>query len=221
MVVLLVVTFFLTFAVIQFLISRSAKPAGESAGTAPPRPPHRLPLVVGGFKLAENVLYHPGHTWAISESPQLVRVGIDDFAAHLVGKPDSVKLPVPGTWIRQGQPAVTVERAGRKVMLVSPIEGTVVDVNSTLQSDPSLLVKDPYADGWVMTVQAPDATTSFRNLIGGALARRWMEDAASSLRMLMRMPSGALAQDGGLAIDDLTPYLTKDWDKIAREFFLT
>jgi len=221
MVVVLVLALFLTFALIEFLVGRSAEPTVQPVASEPARVPRRLPLVVGGFRLAENVLYHPGHTWALAESPQLVRVGIDDFAAHLIGKPDSVKLPVPGTWVRQGQPAVTVERDGKKATLVSPIEGTVVDINPALQKDVSLMTKEPYSEGWVMTVQAPDATTNFRNLIGGSLARRWMDDAVRALRMLMPMPSNAMAQDGGLAIDDLTPYLTKEWDEVAREFFLT
>lgn len=221
MVVLLVVALFLTFAIIEYFVGRSTEQVAEPIRAEAPRMPRRLPLVVGGFRLVENILYHPGHTWALSEGPQLVRVGIDDFAAHLVGKVDSVKLPVPGTWVRQGQPFVTVERGGKKATLVSPIEGTVVDVNAAVAEKPDLMSHDPYADGWVMTVQAPDTKTNFRNLLGGSLARRWMEEAVRQLRTLMPMPSSALAQDGGLVIDDLTPYLTKEWSDVAKEFFLT
>jgi Fe-S-cluster-containing dehydrogenase component len=42
--------------------------------------------MVAGFQVPENVRYHSGHTWALSESRELVRVGIDDFASKLVGK---------------------------------------------------------------------------------------------------------------------------------------
>ena len=45
-----------------------------------------VPAVVAGFQVPENLRYHAGHTWALSESHELVRVGIDDFASKLVGQ---------------------------------------------------------------------------------------------------------------------------------------
>lgn len=41
---------------------------------------------VAGFALPEHFRYHPGHTWAMQETPALVRVGLDDFAAKLAEK---------------------------------------------------------------------------------------------------------------------------------------
>src|SRR5256885_2859854 len=32
------------------------------------------------FEVPQNVRYHAGHTWALAESRELVRVGMDDFA---------------------------------------------------------------------------------------------------------------------------------------------
>jgi len=58
--------------------------------------------------------------------------------------------------------------------MVSPIEGTVSDINPALAADlTKLALRDPYGEGWLMTVQAPDAKTSFRNLLGGPLVRWW------------------------------------------------
>ena len=42
--------------------------------------------VVGGFKAPAHLAYHPGHAWAMKESRQLVRIGMDDFAARVVGQ---------------------------------------------------------------------------------------------------------------------------------------
>jgi hypothetical protein len=50
------------------------------------RVPRLQPGVVTGFALPDNLQYHPGHTWALAESPNLVRVGIDDFGARLVAR---------------------------------------------------------------------------------------------------------------------------------------
>ncbi len=162
------------------------------------------PALVGGFEVPENLRYHPGHTWALSESPNLVRVGMDDFASKLTGKVESITLPQRGQWIRQGQKMCTVHRDGCAVDMVSPIEGTVSDINEAVMQDPKLALRDPYGDGWLLTVQAPDAKTSFRNLLGGALARWWTQESASRLQHRMPMALGRLAQDGGVAVDNIS-----------------
>ena len=73
-----------------------------------------------------------------------------------------------------------------------------------------------------MTVQSPDAKTNFRNLLGGALARWWTEESASRLQRRMPMALGALAQDGGVAMDNLAMQISdKDWAAVAKEFFLS
>jgi len=182
-----------------------------------------VPSMVAGFEVPENMRYHAGHTWALSESRDLVRVGMDDFASKLIGKIESIALPQRGRWVRQGQKIWTIFRDGKSVDMVSPIEGTVTDINEAVMKDPELARKDPYGDGWLLTVQAPDAKINFRNLLGGELARLWTESAA--LRLRKRMPiamASALAQDGGVAVDDLTAHLPdEDWATLTKEFFLS
>jgi len=223
MTVLLVLFFFVTFLLIDHYRSRRtiAQPTLQAAEMAGIKP--RLqPALVAGFEVPENLRYHPGHTWALSESPNLVRVGMDDFASKLTGKVESIALPQRGQWIRQGQKMCTVRRDGCAVDMVSPIEGTVSDINETVMQDPKLALRDPYGEGWLLTVQSPDAKTSFRNLLGGALARWWMQEAASRLQHRMPMALGALAQDGGVAMDDLTNQIPdQDWLPLAKEFFLS
>jgi len=184
--------------------------------------PRLVPAIVAGFRVPENVRYHAGHTWAVSESRDLVRVGMDEFATKLAGKIDNITLPQRGHWVRQGQKIFTIFRDGKSVEMVSPIEGTVTDINDAVLKNPELARKDPYGDGWLMTVQAPDSKLNFRNLLGGSLARLWTEESALRLRSRMPMAVGALAQDGGVAVDDLTAHMPEeDWATLTREFFLS
>src|SRR5512140_562940 len=129
MTVILVLATFVAFLLIDHFFSR--RPAVQLA--VQPAVPVReaaarpMPSLVGGFQVPENLRYHPGHTWALSESPSLVRVGMDDFASKLVGKIDEVTLPQRGQWVRQGQKIWSVLRNGVKVDMVSPIEGSIAD----------------------------------------------------------------------------------------------
>ena len=76
----------------------------------------------------------------------------------------------------------------------------------------------------MVTVQSPDAKTNFRNLLTGALAKWWVEEAAG--RLQKRMPAfamaGAVAQDGGVAVDNLTQDMPDEkFAEIAKEFLLS
>ena len=225
MTVLLVLFTFVAFLMIDYFRTRNtiAEPTVRVAATAAREAAPRLqPALVAGFAVPENLRYHPGHTWALSESTSLVRVGMDDFASKLTGRVESIALPQRGQWIRQGQKMCTVNRDGVAVDMVSPIEGTVSDINEAVARDPKLALNDPYGEGWLLTVQAPDSKTSFRNLLGGTLARWWTEESATRLQRHMPAALGALAQDGGVAINDLSTQIPdQEWLPLAKEFFLS
>jgi glycine cleavage system H lipoate-binding protein len=222
MTVILVLATFVLFLLIDHFYSRrpAVRPVMEVQPEVAPRAALQ-PNVVAGFQLPENLKYHPGHTWALSEGPKMVRVGLDDFAARLLGKVQKIALPQRGQWVRQGQKIWTLERDGAKVDMVSPVEGVVTDVNDAAAKDPESARRDPYGDGWLVSVESPDAKLNFRNLLSGGLARWWMEEAASRLRRHMPIPVG-VAQDGGTTISDLSGYLgDKEWADVVREFFLS
>jgi glycine cleavage system H protein len=223
MTVILMLTMFAIFLTIDYLRKgKEATQAAEAAQEAAATTPRLLPSFVAGFELPDNRRYHQGHTWALQESPTLVRVGIDDFGARLAGKVDQITLPKRGQWIRQGQKFVAIMRDGQSCELVSPVEGEVTSVNEDLLKDVSLMNGDPYGKGWFVSVLSPDLATSFRNLLNGTLARKWMAEAASRLQMRVPALAGAVAQDGGVAVHDLTMHLpTTKWGEITREFFLT
>ncbi len=203
MTAILVLATFAVFVLIDYL---RGEPAVQHVA-APERKaalvPKMQPEFVGGFEVRSNLRYHPGHTWALGESPNFVRVGLDDFAARLIGKIGEIAMPKRGQWVRQGQKFVTILRDGSKAELVSPIEGEVTGINDALLEDPEMLGRDPYGEGWLVTVQAPDAKTSFRNLLSGALARKWMEEATTRLRARISVVAGAMAASHSVELIDL------------------
>ncbi len=211
MIVLLVVITFIAAVLIDHFVNRNAIPIAEEK---PLRAPRIAPSLAAGFNVPENLSYHPGHTWALAESPELVRVGLDDLAAKVAGPVTAIDIPERGQWIRQGQKIIAMHRDGRDLELVSPVEGAVVSINEKVLRDPALARTDPYGEGWLFTVNSPDLGTGLRNLLRGTLVRRWMEDAALKLR-----GAGAFAQDGGVAIDGIVA--PADFDRVKEEVFLT
>ncbi len=174
--------------------------------------------IVGGFQTPANLAYHTGHAWAAKESPRRVRVGLDDFAAHLVGSIDRIDLPARGRWLRQGERGWTIARGDHRFEMLSPIEGEVVDVNPGILRDPSLAHRDPYGTGWLMTVNAPGVEGNMKNLLHDRLAQRWMEESVSSLHTRLNPGSEVRLQDGGHAVDDILKLVPEpEWEKFVRE----
>jgi glycine cleavage system H protein len=222
MTVVLVVLTLAIFILIDFARSRKRvmviepKPPNSSGPILKAQPEYGL-----GIRPPGNIRYHPGHTWALRESPTLVRVGIDNLAARMIGRAESVLLPKRGQWIRQGQKFFSVFKDGIKTELVSPIEGEVISINEEVVKAPILLNSDPYGDGWLLTVISPDAETNFRNLLGGDLARQWMEEEESRLNAKMQAPTTAAARDNGSETSDLSLIASgQSWTELTREFFL-
>jgi glycine cleavage system H protein len=178
------------------------------------------PAFVEGFLLPENLRYHAGHTWVRHEQPQRARAGVDDFGARLAGHIDTIELPQPRQWVRQGQPIVRIHRGGETATLLAPVEGEVLEVNPDVVKDPSLLRRDPYGKGWLITLRCKEGST-WRNLLPVNLAPDWMKLAVS--RLYAKQPSlrGAVPGDPGRTVDDLLAAAPgADWSRITAEFFL-
>jgi len=220
----LVLATFIFFVAVDYYLQRRQPQRVEGKGAAREAPldEHTIPMnIVRGFKVPAHLSYHPGHAWAMEESPQVVRIGMDDFAARLVGPIDQIHLPARGRWLRQGEHGWTLGRGSHRFEMLSPIEGEVVDVNEEVLRDPSLAHGDPYGVGWLVTVNAPALEGNLRNLLHGRLVQRWMEESVGALHSRVSPGAEARLQDGGHAIDDALSLVPEfQWEDVVREMLL-
>lgn len=222
MTVILVLATFLAFILLDYLLSRRKEVQAVVAEKPRAVTPLVRPSIVEGFLVPEELRYHPGHSWLLRERGHYARVGVDEFAAALMGPVAKIELPKPGHWIRQGQKALAFYRDGEKTEMVSPIEGEVVEVNSDVLNDPSLLRKEPYGRGWLMSVFVPDEESTVRNLVPSGLVGNWMREAVERLYARQPQLAGAVAADGGRPADDIFAALPEtSWKALTQEFFLT
>jgi glycine cleavage system H protein len=211
----------LVFILIDTILSRRTgrvplieKVPGEAAAPDP--------SYLEGFLVPRQLRYHPGHSWLARERRNVMKVGVDEFAAALLGRIEKIELPKPGHWIRQGQKSLTFQKQGQKVVMVSPIEGEVVAVNAEVLANPALLRQDPYDQGWLLTVFVPDEESTLRNLLPVDLVRGWMRSAVERLYQLQPQLAGAVAADGGRPAQDLSAAIPNmSWKQLTDEFFLT
>jgi len=177
-----------------------------------------------GFEIPHGYSFHPGHTWLNDEGHQNARIGLDAFAANLVGQIDSIDFAEMNRWVRQGQRLCTIKHGDRKVEFLSPAEGVLTSINERLQKKPELAVDDPYHTGWLCTIKAPELAINSKNLLHGPMVPAWMQNSASRVgEMLSQLaPTPGLAQDGGVPVKGLLFELSPDaQQQLTREFFLT
>jgi glycine cleavage system H protein len=220
MVALLVLATFVGFIIVDYLLHRE-KYRLPVAEPVPPTESAPAP-VVAGVALPDPLNYHPGHIWAIERGHGRIRIGVDEFAASLLGRVQRIEGPPVGRWLRQGEKGWTVITEHGEAAMVAPVEGEIVAVNERVLEDPSLITRDPYGEGWLYEVYSPDAQVSLRNLLNGALARRWMEWAVTELRQALAPQAFATALDGGRLQPELGLQLDRErWRQLTRRFFLT
>ena len=219
MVPLLVLGTFVVFITLDVLLHREkykfrvAEPelSTASAGGVP---------VVAGVALPESLAYHPGHSWAWDAGNGRVRIGFDELAASLLGSILRVEVPQRGRWLRQGEKGWTVITPHGEAPMLAPAEGEIVAVNQKAISNPELISQDPYGSGWLLEIFSPDTQVSFRNLLTGGLARRWMEQSILELRQAFAPMAPATALDGGRIAPQLGNELPQEsWRELTSRFF--
>ncbi len=174
------------------------------------------------FRVPEGVLFHQGHSWASPESGEVVRVGVDEFAMRLLGRPRAIDLPPLGAQLKQGERGWNMEVDSRWIPMLSPVDGEVIAINSALKTAPELASAEPFDRGWLLKVRVPNARANLKNLLGGRLARSWMEETVEKLRAMRAGELGIVLPDGGIPVDGFARILAPErWDEIARDFLLS
>ena len=110
----------------------------------------------------ETLQYTKEHEW-LSQSGDVITMGITDFAQSALGDIVYVQLPKVGDSVQAGAICGEVESTKSVSEIYSPVTGSVTEVNSALVSNPELLNSDPYGAGWsakITLTSAPDSLLS-------------------------------------------------------------
>ncbi len=105
--------------------------------------------------IPEGLHYTKEHEWIKVEGAR-GRVGITHFAQSQLGDVVFVELPKVGKPLRQMETFGVVESVKAVSDLYCPLTGEVLEVNSTLESNPEQINADPYGQGWMIVVKIAD-----------------------------------------------------------------
>ena len=122
-------------------------------------------------KILDGLFYAESHEYVKIEG-EYGYVGITDYAQHELGNVVYVDMPDVDDELEAGEDFGAVESVKAASDLISPVSGTVVEVNEALNDSPELVNADPYAN-WIIKVQLSDASET-ENLMDAAAYKAFL-----------------------------------------------
>jgi glycine cleavage system H protein len=116
--------------------------------------------------IPEDLNYTADHEWVRLEDG-LARVGITDYAQEQLGDVVYVEVPKVGATVGAGKAMGVVESVKAASDILSPVSGTVVEVNPNLADHPEIVNNDPYESGWMLVI-SPSNELEFTRLLDAA-----------------------------------------------------
>ena len=98
-----------------------------------------------------DLKYSKSHEWVRMDGDVAV-IGISDFAQDALGDLVFVNLPQVGDDVTAGEAFGDVESVKAVSDLMSPVTGTVAEINEELLDAPESLNNDPYG-AWIIKVE--------------------------------------------------------------------
>ena len=108
------------------------------------------------MSLPNNLKYTEDHEW-VKLDGEIATVGITDFAQSELGDIIFVEFPDNGLEVSSKETVGTLEAVKTVADIFSPLSGTVVELNASLESNPELINEEPYDAGWILKIKITDS----------------------------------------------------------------
>lgn len=100
----------------------------------------------------DNLKYHMEHTW-VKVSDNKATVGITDHAQKALGDIVYIDLPEIDTLAETDTEMSEIESTKATSSVISPVSGTIIEVNEDLSDTPEIINEDPYENGWIAIIE--------------------------------------------------------------------
>ena len=130
-------------------------------------------MEIQGYSMPEDLYYDEYHFWVRIEGDLLV-MGMNDFAQKLAGQIVFVQLPFEGKAVQAGKKFAKVESGKWLGTVYGPVDGSIESCNQELESDPTLINKDCYGEGWMFKIRPKDIKQVSRLIHGREAVEAWL-----------------------------------------------
>lgn len=154
------------------------------------------------FSLRDDRYYFRSHTWVQDGGRSRTAIGVDDFAARLLPHANSIVFPSVGSPVQQGEYCSWFVGPEGTIAFVSPVAGTIVEVNDELYGMPDLVRTSPYEKGWLARIELERFPLDVRKLLPRISANARCRKDIERLRRQMFIHSKVDVPSAGLTLLD-------------------
>jgi glycine cleavage system H protein len=126
------------------------------------------------MNLPEELKYTEEHEW-IKVDGNIATIGITDFAQGELGDIVYIEINSIGNELNVSEIFGTVEAVKTVSDLFMPIKGTVLEINSNIESTPEIVNEDPYDKGWIIKIEISE-NRDIENLLSADDYRKMIDN---------------------------------------------
>lgn len=126
------------------------------------------------MNIPENCRYSKDHEY-VRVDGNVGTVGITDYAQSQLG--DIIYFDCTkevGSEVEQGESVGSIEAVKTVAELFTPVSGELIEVNTEVNNNPSVVNEDPYGMGWLVKVEISNPS-ELDNLMDAAAYKEFVE----------------------------------------------
>lgn len=109
------------------------------------------------MKVPGDLKYTKDHEW-LRVDGETGFIGISEFAQGELGDVVFIEVDTVGETIEKQEAFGTIEAVKTVSDIFMPVAGVILEFNEALESNPDLVNKDPYGDGWIVKIRITNAS---------------------------------------------------------------
>jgi len=107
------------------------------------------------MNIPDNLKYTKDHEWIKVDGDEAL-IGITEFAQKELGDIVFIEVETEGETLDAGEAFGTIEAVKTVSDMFMPVSGEVLEFNAELESNPEIVNKDPYGEGWIIKLKISD-----------------------------------------------------------------
>ena len=122
----------------------------------------------------EKLKYHKEHTW-VSISGKKATIGVTNYAQESLGDIVYIDIPELESSVEANAEMTEIESTKATASVISPVSGSVAEVNEELSDTPETINEDPYGKGWIAVINVED-DSEVNDLMDASEYEKYLED---------------------------------------------
>lgn len=179
------------------------------------------------LNLPKGIYYSKNHTWAFLEKSGLAKIGLNDFLASIVGKVGIQVAKNPGETVEKGELLAEVKQGDKKLLILSPVSGTICNLNDAIRENPGEISTNTYNSGWLCEISPTQWKADTNSFLLAENATKWLLEEVNRFKDFLAVamvrngaePELIALQEGGEIRDQIMADLDGEiWNEFQKSF---